>query len=160
MVDLAKSMPEYHFLFAMRKFNKRSEKELQTLQEYILTSGVKNIEIQRNIDRMEDLLGQVSCLVLPLEDIRIKMLIPVALLEAMGRGTICFVSDLPNLKLLIHHERDAIIFSKGNLLDLQEKIRIFLTRKDISENAFHFAEEFPDYVQIAENYKKLFTPLS
>ncbi len=160
MVDLAKTMPDYHFVFALRKFNKKSEDELEKLQEYISASEVKNIDIQRNIKHMETLLGEVSCLILPLQDIRIKMLIPVALLEAMWRGTISFVSDLPNLELLIKDNHNAIVFSRKNIFDLQEKIRIFLTRKDVSENAFHFAKNFPDYCQIADSYKKLFTSIS
>jgi len=35
MVDLAKIMPDYNFIFAMRKFNKKSEDELGLLNEYI-----------------------------------------------------------------------------------------------------------------------------
>jgi hypothetical protein len=50
------------------------------------------------------------------------MLIPVALLEAMARSTLCFVSDLPNLELLIQDKTNAIIFRKNSLRDLQEKI--------------------------------------
>jgi hypothetical protein len=50
------------------------------------------------------------------------MLIPVALLEAMARSTLCFVSDLPNLKLLVQNEKNAIIFQKRSTQDLQEKI--------------------------------------
>jgi hypothetical protein len=35
MVDLAKEMPDYNFIFAMRKFNKKSEDEVKKLKEYI-----------------------------------------------------------------------------------------------------------------------------
>jgi hypothetical protein len=120
---------------------------------------VKNIEIRRNIDRMEDLLTEVSWLVLPLLDMRIKMLIPVALLEAMWRGTICFVSDLPNLKILVENEVNSVIFQKGNIFDLREKISIFLPREDIAKSAFTFAENFSDYSEIAKAYKEIFTTI-
>ncbi len=155
MVDLASIMPEYKFIFALRKFNKKSEDELDLLEKYIKERDVKNIEIKRNIEKMEDLLWEVWCLVLPLQDINIKMLIPVALLEAMARWTICFVSDLPNLKLLLTDEKNAIIFKKDDLLDLKEKIVTNITKEYISNNAYSFWLNFPDYEQIWEKYFNL-----
>jgi hypothetical protein len=35
MVDLAEIMPEYLFIFALRKFNNKSEDELSKLEAYI-----------------------------------------------------------------------------------------------------------------------------
>ncbi len=35
LVDVAKKMPEFRFIFAMRQFNKRSEMEMALLEEYI-----------------------------------------------------------------------------------------------------------------------------
>jgi glycosyltransferase involved in cell wall biosynthesis len=66
------------------------------------------------------------------------MLIPVALLEAMARGTICFVSDLPNLKLLVSDGINAIIFDKNNIFDLKEKIIKNINREDLSKEAYNF----------------------
>jgi hypothetical protein len=56
MVDLASIMPDYKFIFALRQFNKKSEDELELLQTYIKEKKVKNIEIRRNIEKMENLL--------------------------------------------------------------------------------------------------------
>lgn len=152
MVDLAKIMPDYHFIFTLRQFNKKSEDELSLLMNYIEQKKVKNIEIRRNISNMEKVLWEVWCLVLPLQDIHIKMLIPVALLEAMARGTICFVSDLPNLKVLVDDKKNAIIFKKNNPLDLKDKINSFIKSEEISLSSFKFGEKFPDYTQIWKQY--------
>jgi hypothetical protein len=59
MVDLAKNMPEYNFIFTLREFNKKSEDEFQLLNKYIEKNKVKNIDILRNIDNMEEVLSQV-----------------------------------------------------------------------------------------------------
>lgn len=155
MVDLASIMPDYKFIFALRKFNKKSEDELDLLEKYIKEKWVKNIEIRRNIEKMEDLLWEVWCLILPLQDINIKMLIPVALLEAMARWTICFISDLPNLKLLVTDKKNAVIFKKNDLFDLKDKINKFIDNKDISNNAYNFWKSFPDYKEIWEKYFNL-----
>lgn len=152
MVDLAQNMPDYHFIFALRQFNKKSEDELALLMDYIQQKKVENIEIRRNIPKMEELLWEVSYLVLPLQDIHIKMLIPVALLEAMARGTICFVSDLPNLKLLVKDMGNAIIFQRDDLLDLKDKITKYGDDERISLSAFTFWTKFPDYIAIWERY--------
>lgn len=159
MVDLASIMPEYNFIFAMRKFNKKSEDELELLEKYIKEKNIKNVEIRRNIEKMEDLLSEVWCLVLPLLDINIKMLIPVALLEAMARWTICFVSDLPNLKLLVTDEKNAIIFNKNDLFDLKNKIDKFINDEKISLEAFNFWKNFPDYEKISLDYFNLLKTL-
>ena len=156
MVDLAKIMPDYNFIFAMRKFNKKSEDELGLLNEYIKKNWVKNIEIRRNIEKMEVLLGEVWCLVLPLQDINVKMLIPVALLEAMARWTICFVSDLPNLELLVEDKVNAIVFKKNDLFALKKKIDKFVIDETISESAHKFWNLYPDYKNIWEKYFSLF----
>lgn len=155
MVDLAEIMPDYNFIFAMRKFNKKSEDELELLTEYIKNKKVKNIEIRRNIEKMEDLLWEVWCLILPLLDINIKMLIPVALLEAMARWTICFVSNLPHLELLVSDNKNAIVFDKNNILDLKEKIIKNINREDLSKEAYNFWLNFPDYKEISEQYFNL-----
>ena len=41
MIDLAKKMPEYKFIFTMRKFDKKSEGEFDTLTKYIKEKNVK-----------------------------------------------------------------------------------------------------------------------
>ena len=87
---------------------------------------------------MEDLLGTVGALILPLQDIHIKMLIPVALLEAMARGTLCFVSDLPNLVCLVSDQKNAIVFKKDNIFDLQQKIVQNMDNDTIRTNAYLF----------------------
>lgn len=159
MVDLASIMPEYRFIFAMRQFNKKSENELHLLENYIEEKQVKNIEIRRNIEKMEDLLWEVWCLALPLQDINIKMLVPVALLEAMAGWVICFVSDLPNLELLIEDKKNAIVFKKTDLFDLKEKIDIFISHEDISSAAYDFGKNFPDYPKIWKKYLNLISEL-
>lgn len=152
MVDLAETMPEYKFIFALRQFNKKSEDELKILTEYISRKQVKNIEIRRNIYNMEELLWSVGCLILPLQDIHIKMLIPVALLEAMARWTICFVSDLPNLKLLVQDGENAIIFKKDDIYSLREKVEEYICNRSISLDAYQFWSDFPNYEQIWLKY--------
>ena len=152
MVDLAEAMPEYKFIFALRQFNKKSEDELKILTEYISRKQAKNIEIRRNIYNMDELLWSVGCLILPLQDIHIKMLIPVALLEAMARWTICFVSDLPNLKLLVQDRENAIIFKKDNIYNLREKIEEYICNKSISLEAYQFWRDFPNYHSIGQKY--------
>ena len=155
MVDLAKIMPEFNFIFALRKFNKKSEKEYKELTNYINKNQIKNIEIKRNISNMENLLSGVWCLVLPLQDINIKMVIPVSLLEAMARGTICFVSDLENLKCLVKNEENAIVFDKTNVQELKYKINQFINDERIAQNAYEFWKNYPDYVTIGKLYFKL-----
>jgi hypothetical protein len=59
MVDLAKIMPEYNFIFTLREFNQKSENEFKQLKKYIEKSKVKNIDILRNIDNMEQVLSEV-----------------------------------------------------------------------------------------------------
>lgn len=159
MVDLAKMMPDYHFIFTLRQFNKKSEDELSLLMSYIEQKKVKNIEIRRNISNMEEILWEVGCLVLPLQDIHIKMLIPVALLEAMARGTICFVSDLPNLKLLVSDAQNAVIFQRDNILDLKNKIIRYIVDSSIGKSAHLFGKRFIDYPTIAQKYFYLFQAL-
>lgn len=155
MVDLAKLLPEYHFIFAMRFFNRKSEKEMEILQSYIKSSGVENIEILRNITDMPKLLWEISWFVLPLQDINIKMLIPVALLEAMARWNLCFVSDLPNLALLVKDQDNAVLFDKKNVLELRDKIVKFIDNQDIPHNAQNFWSQFPDYITISSQYISL-----
>lgn len=155
VVDLAKIMPDYTFIFAMRKFNEKSEEELRLLKNYISESKVDNIIIKRNIDKMEDLLSSVSWLVLPLQDINVKMLVPVALLEAMARWTNCFVSDLPNLIELVKDNHNAIVFKKDDINDLKEKILLLLQNETIANNAYSFAESYPSFDEIIEKYYKL-----
>lgn len=155
MVDLAKKMPDYNFIFALRKFNKKSEDEVNLLNKYMKNSHVTNIEILRNIDNMEEVLWNVSALVLPLQDINIKMLIPVALLEAMWRWIICFVSDLPNLELLIKNDVNWIIFNKESTDDLKEKIIKNIDKNKIWMKAFEFAKKYPSFDEIIEKYYKL-----
>lgn len=157
MVNLAKLMPEYTFIFAMRKFNTRSEREFSILTKYISTTQVKNITMLRNIGNMETLLWEVSALVFPLQDIHVKMLIPVALLEAMARWTLCFVSDLPNLQLLVSDQKNAIVFDRYNVHDLKNKIETYIHREDIAHEAYAFWKHFPDYTEIASQYFTLFT---
>jgi len=159
MVDLAKIMPDYHFIFTLRQFNKKSEDELSLLMSYMEQKKVKNIEIRRNISNMEEILWEVGCLVLPLQDIHIKMLIPVALLEAMARGTICFVSDLPNLKLLVNDGQNAVIFQRDNILDLKNKIIRYIVDSSIGKSAHLFGKRFIDYPTIAQKYFYLFQAL-
>lgn len=160
MVELAKAMPDYRFLFAMRQFNKRSEDELDILKKYIEVHSAPNIGIERNIDKMEDLLWRVWALILPLQDVHVKMLIPVALLEAMARGTLCFVSDLPNLRSLVDDGHNAIVFDKDNILDLKQKIIHYIDDVGIRENAYKFGQAFPDYPEIAQKYLSIFQSLS
>ena len=155
MVDLAKIMPEYNFIFALRKFNKKSEEELFLLEKYIDKRWVSNIEIKRNIERMEKLLAWVSSLILPLQDMNIKMLVPVALLEAMWKWTICFVSNLPHLEKLVDNNKNAIIFNKDDIYELKEKILDNISNKIISENAFNFAKRYPNFDEIVESYYKI-----
>jgi len=155
MVDLAKNMSDFNFIFAMRKFNKKSEDEVLKLREYIKIKWVKNIEIKRNIERMEDLLWNVGALVLPLQDINIKMLVPVALLEAMARWTICFVSDLENLKILVTNNINAVIFNKNNIIDLKEKIIKNIDNNDLALNAYKFAWKYPSFDEIIRKYYNL-----
>lgn len=160
MVDLAKSMPDYRFLFAMRKFNKRSEDELDILKKYIEVQWVTNIGIERNLDNMEDVLSRVWALILPLQNVHIKMLIPVALLEAMARWTLCFVSNLPNLQTLVKDGENAIVFEKDNILDLKQKIIHYIDDNHIRENAYKFGQAFPDYPELAQKYLLVFQSLS
>ena len=160
MVDLAKSMPEYRFLFAMRQFNKRSEDELDILKKYIEVQWVTNIGIERNLEKMEDVLWRVWALILPLQNVHIKMLIPVALLEAMARWTLCFVSDLPNLRSLVDDGHNAVIFDKDNILDLKQKIIHYIDDDGIRENAYKFGQAFPDYPELAQKYLSIFQSLS
>lgn len=155
MVDLAEIMPDYKFIFTLRSFNKKSENDVEELQEYINKKWVKNIEIRRNIDNMEVLLSQIDIYVLPLQEMYIKMLIPVALLEAMARWNTCFVSDLDNLKMLLQDEENAIIFSRNNVFELKEKIEIYRASIKIKENAYKFMKDYPTFEDIAEKYYKL-----
>ena len=155
MVDLAKQMKDYNFIFAMRKFDKRSEEEVDKLKKYIKKNWVKNIEFKRNILKMEDLLWRVGALVLPLQDINIKMLVPVALLEAMARWTTCFVSDLPNLEKLIDNNENWVIFNRNNIFDLKEKIIKNIWKKELWEKSFNFAKKYPSFDEIVEEYYKL-----
>lgn len=159
MVDLALLMPDFHFIFAMRKFNQKSERELGLLYDYIQKTWVKNIEVQRNISQMEDLLWRVWALVLPLQDINIKMLTPIALLEAMARWTICFVSDLPNLIELLGNSKAAILFRKSDVVDLKRKILKYIDSEDISHCAFAFAQKIPSYAEISQQYLSLICSL-
>lgn len=159
MVDLAKLLPEYSFIFAMRKFNQKSENEFNLLTSYIQKQGVKNIYIERNVSKMENLLSEVSHYVLPLQTIDIKMLVPVALLEAMSRWTICFVSDLPHLHALVKDQKEVVFFQRDNPFDLKEKIITMSSPTEIIENAFEFAKKFPDYRDIAQQYITLFSSL-
>lgn len=160
MVDLAKAMPDYRFLFAMRQFNKRSEDELDILKKYIEVQWVTNIGIERNLEKMEDVLWRVWALILPLQNVHIKMLIPVALLEAMARGTLCFVSDLPNLRSLVKDGDNAVVFEKDNILDLKQKIIHYMDDERIRTSAYNFGQAFPDYPEIAQKYLTIFQSLS
>lgn len=155
MIDLAQSMPEYQFIFAMRKFNAKSEKQVYDLQEYISQKNVNNIIIKRNILKMEDLLSKVGYLILPLQNIHIKMLIPVALLEAMACWTICFVSNLPNLSRLVDNKINAIVFNKYDIWDLKEKIIKYRDSEKISRQAYNFAKKHPSFEEIIKDYYKL-----
>ena len=155
MVDLAKIMPEYHFIFAMRKFNKKSETEVSTLKWYIQKREVKNIEIQRNIKSMEVLLSEVEILILPLQNISIKMLVPVAILEAMARWVLCYISDLPNLKKTFDDNENVIIFEKGEVQKLKSKIIRETDSERIRQGAQKFAQQYPSFEDISEEYYKL-----
>ncbi len=155
MVDFAKIMLGFEFIFAMRKFDEKSENELLLLKKYIANNKVKNIIIKRNINKMEDLLWDVWSLILPLQNINVKMLTPVALLEAMWRWTTCFVSDLLNLEKLVSHNSNAIVFKKNDIYDLKDKFLKNITRKDLWKNAYKFANDYPSFETIVKNYYKL-----
>jgi glycosyltransferase involved in cell wall biosynthesis len=83
------------------------------------------------------------------------MLIPVALLEAMARWTICFVSDLPNLKILVSDKKNAVIFKKDDIVDLKEKIKKYIDNESISKWAYQFWKDFSDYKEIWDKYINL-----
>jgi glycosyltransferase involved in cell wall biosynthesis len=83
------------------------------------------------------------------------MLVPVALLEAMWRGNTCFVSDLPHLKKLILDEQNAIIFEKNNVDDLKNKIENYSRDEKLWIQAYKFAESYPSFSNIIEEYYKL-----
>ena len=155
MVDLAKIMPEYKFIFTMREFDKKSELEFFHLNQYISKKKVKNIDLMRNISNMEEVLWNVSVYVLPLQDMYIKMLIPIALLEAMWRGNTCFVSNLDHLSQVISDGKNAIIFDRYNVQDLKEKIEANIENRELWKLAYEFAKEYPGFDNIIEKYYKL-----
>ncbi len=47
---------------------------------------------------------------------------PISLLEAMSYGNCCLVSDIPECREVI--EDKAVMFAKGNVVDLQEKLQM------------------------------------
>ena len=155
MVDLAKIMPDYTFIFTLREFDAKSEGEVELLKKYIKQEWVKNIEILRNIENMPELLSEVWAFVLPLQTTNVKMLVPVALLEALARWTLCFVSDLPHLKKLVKHTKEAIIFDRKDISDLQKKMKKYIDSETIPKNAFEFAEKYPSFDDIVKEYYKL-----
>jgi len=155
MIDLAKKMPEYKFIFTMRKFDKKSEGEFDTLTKYIKEKNVKNIDLMRNISNMEELLWKISAYVLPLQDIHIKMLIPIALLEAMWRWNTCFVSNLEHLRHLVADWKNAIVFDRDNIEDLKEKIEKNIEKQDLWKQAYEFAKCYPSFENTYEKYYNL-----
>jgi len=155
MVDLAKTMPEYTFIFTLREFNKKSEDEVSLLKKYIKKRGVNNIEIYRNINNMQELLSQVWAIVLPLQTQNIKMLVPVALLEAMSRWTNCFVSDFDHLEFLVQDGENAIIFDKNSIEDLKVKLTAHISNTNIWKQAYTFSKQYPSFEEISEKYFKL-----
>jgi len=83
------------------------------------------------------------------------MLIPVALLEAMARGTICFVSDLPNLEQFVTHSHNALVFPSSDTEQLRQMIEKYGSDEAIAKNAYEFAKNYPSFEQIAEKYYQL-----
>lgn len=154
-VNLAKELPDYHFIFAMRKFNQKSENELTTLRKYIKEKWAYNIEIIRNVKNMENLFWNVWSLIIPLQTSQAKMAIPVAMLEAMWKWTVCFMSDLPHLTSLVWENKDSVvIFDKDDVISLKKKILSLTVSdyKNISEKSFNFAKQWPNYNEIANQY--------
>jgi glycosyltransferase involved in cell wall biosynthesis len=108
---------------------------------------------------MEDVLSEVDIYVLPLQTIDIKMLIPVALLEAMARSLPCFISDLAHLHALVKDGEQVIFFDRNNPLDLAKKITTLDGASLIRKNAHEFAKKFPNYKEIAGTYFNLFVSI-
>ncbi len=154
MVDLAKKMPNFHFIFAMRQFDKKSEEEVDLLKKYIKWVWVQNITIKRNILKMEDLLSEVWAFILPLQDINIKILIPVALLEAMAKWTLTFVSNLENL-IQISEGWKSIVFNRNSTDDLKQKIEENINNEKITLRAFDYSKNYPSFEEIIELYYKI-----
>lgn len=157
MVDLAKKLPNFNFIFTLRKFNSKSENDLKELKKYIQEQWVRNIEILRNVDNMDIILEKIWGLVVPLQNINAKMAVPVALIEAMAKWTVCFVSDLPHLRFIIN-DKNVVFFEKENILDLKEKLNNIelYYEKDIWKNAYKFVQFYPDSLEIWNKYLNLF----
>lgn len=63
-----------------------------------------------------------------------------ALLEAMSYGNCCVVSDIPENTEVI--EDKAVIFEKGNIKDLQEKLQYILDNPDVVAEYKNYSSKF------------------
>lgn len=95
---LVERIPEARFVLACRAKDGRHDARRRALLERIRAHGLaeRTVLLGRSPD-MEGLLSAVDVAVLPVSTLRAKVEPPLALLEAMARGTPGVVSDLPQL---------------------------------------------------------------
>lgn len=87
-------------------------------------------------EKLEELYSNAYVYVLPsdLEGM------PLSLLEAMSYGNCCVVSDIPECAEVV--EDNAVIFAKGNVADLKEKLQWLCDNPDVVEGYKREAADF------------------
>ena len=109
------ALPNARFLLACRPKTPRSGAVLDTLRRRVRRLGLaQRIQFLGVVDKMHDLLGAVTAVVMPVDTLYAKVDMPYVLLEAMARSTPIIVSDLPALTELAGLGSGALVTPRSD----------------------------------------------
>jgi glycosyltransferase involved in cell wall biosynthesis len=139
---------------------RKKEKVIEKLKHHNLLEKVSFFDDGRY--RMSEVYNLCDISLFPVNDMRGKFDIPLAVVEAMATEKPVIISDLPILSEL-GNDKNSVIIEKGNLKQLTEAIFDLYEnpekRASIGQNARAFVEEKFDIKKVAEEYKKIYQSL-
>lgn len=94
VLEVAKMLPQMHFIFGIRDFGNQYEKNTASLIKQITTQALPNVKLERTIKDIPSLLARVDAVILPPLSETATMAVPFVALEAAYAGCHVFASDL------------------------------------------------------------------
>ena len=152
------------FIFACRIKNEPDQDKKNEIDQLFQKEGIaQNIVYTDTFPDMEKIFNLSDIVVFPVQDMRGKFDVPLAVIEAMACAKPVIISDLPILREFSNSENSVMIPTGNldifwkNLFDLAKNPAL---RKTLGQSARQYAENNFNIRQVAGYYEKIYERLS